>query len=467
MSDFIVQLFRCSCSMAVVALLYTITTTLLRNKYSPKGFYYGGLVVLWGFIIPFRPNINISIPAPIHISADELSSGAALLQNAFATSLVNSEQHGVAITSTKGIMVAPMQVALYVWLLGVVIVLLYHSLRHVYFMNAVKRWCIEITEPRILAVFDEMKLQLGITSHLKLKNCAFISSPMLVQMNDPTILLPDHHLSAADLKLVFHHEMIHYQRKDLLYKGALILATAINWFNPAIYLFAKVFSHICEVSCDAEVTEELNDSVRYQYAMIIIGVARRHSKLNTAFSTHFYGGKENMKHRITSIMNKSKRISAVLLFVCLILTSGAGAVFASETDDIPIDPVENTEEYWEAFYKAEEEDLKKTIESFSEEFSNEFDEQDYKGMTITYSKDGITIVDDPSTLDPKVMAVTAVIKYKKHPFYTSSTCDSSKILFYIPKGKTVVITDSYFGGATAKVKYAGKTGYIKKSHLKF
>jgi len=56
------------------------------------------------------------------------------------------------------------------------------------------------------------------------------------------------------------------------------------------------------------------------------------SKLKTALSTNFYGGKKGMKNRIYSIMDSSKKKAGIAIVCCmLLLTMGTGMAFAASS----------------------------------------------------------------------------------------------------------------------------------------
>lgn len=125
--------------------------------------------------------------------------------------------------------------------------------------------------------------------------------------------------------------MVHFKRKDLWYKSLVLIAAAIHWFNPLIYLIVKAIDIQCELSCDAEVVRNMGADIRLSYSETIIGVVRYKSSIATAFSTNFYGGKKGMKSRIFSIMDTGKKKTGlVILCVALMLTVGTGAAFAAE-----------------------------------------------------------------------------------------------------------------------------------------
>lgn len=465
MNVFIIQLFHRSCSMALVVLLYALAALILTKRYSAKSFYYAGVLILLGFLIPFRP--SISIPVPIEHRTAGLSLGSVFLQDVIATPEKSLVQHGISTAAAKNIEFSSFGIAFLVWLFGVFIVLLYHGIQHIRFIKTVNRWSTVIEQQTILNIFHESGNQFGITACPGLFRCACISSPMLVQLFHPVLLLPDIPFSAEELKLILKHEMIHFKRKDLIYKGMIILAVAVNWFNPAVYLFAKLFSHFCELSCDEIVTENMNENDRYKYAAVVISMAYKKLIPKTAFSTFFNGSKENMKIRISSIMCSSKKpFGFLLLTICSILILSTGTVFAaSENSGNSINLSGDQQSYFYDIKTADEIELE-IEKSFSEKFSNTFDEANFPGMIITYDETGIPIVTDPNNV-PIPRTVTATTRYAKNGFYSSSDCSSSSLVFYILKDQTVEVVDSSYTATAAKVVYAGSTGYIRKSDLNF
>ncbi len=451
---FMNQLLRCSSSMAVVALLYLLASHFLVVRYSPKGFYYSGLLILLGFIIPFRPQIPILVPIGDEIG--KLSKGAAMVRNVYVVTRDNTWEHQNNIT--EGISLELMQIVFIVWLVGAISMLIYHGIRHAHFLKTVRRWSTDVSDQQTLAIFHEVKAQMGITSHIGLKKCVCLGSPMLIQLLHPTILLPEEQPSYEELKFILSHELIHFKRRDLLIKSALVLAVAINWFNPVIYLFAKAITHFCELSCDEAVAEKLSKCDKQLYALAIIRAANRYSKQHTALSTHFYGGKETMKNRISIITsNPKKSIGIFMLAACFAFTFILGSITAYA------DPTGAEITYPILIAAKTDAEIEQEMRiAFTEEFNYEFNEANFPEMIITYDEDGIPILYD--TTIPVKKAVYAAGKYEKNGFYSDSSCNN--LLFYV-KGSSVKVIDSSNATTAAKVKFAGSTGYMKKSELKF
>lgn len=462
---FISQFMYRSFSMALVVFFYSLTARILIKRYSAKSFYYAGLLILLAFLIPFRP--NILIPVPMGYRTAGLSMSRNFLYGVFALPEKGHVQQQINHVSAIHNRELSSGIIFLVWLLVIFLVLFCHAIQHIRFLKTVNRWSTNITHPTLLLLFDEIRKQLGITTRLRLCRCSCISSPMLLHLFHPVILLPDTAFSAEDLKLILTHEMIHFKRRDLIYKYLLILAVAANWFNPAVYLFAKLFTQFCELSCDEIVTENMDEHGRFQYVTVIMRAACQNQKAGTAFSTFFNGGKEKLKIRIASIMYASKKRFGVLLpAICSILILGSGtALVASENTGTSIDGTDDFPSYSYDIKTADE--IKLEIEeAFSEQFDPAFHEADFPGMTVTYDEDGIPIVTGPDSA-PSSGTVTATTRYAKNGFYSSSDCSSSSLVFYTLKDQTVEVIDSAYFTSAAKVVFAGSTGYMKKSKLKF
>jgi len=161
---------------------------------------------------------------------------------------------------------------------------------------------------------------------------------MMIGFVNPRILLPKTDLAKDELRFILKHELVHYKRKDLWYKCLVLIATAVHWFNPIYYFMAKAIEVLCEISCDAEVVRSTDADTRQHYSETIIGVVKYQSKMKTALSTNFYGGKNGMKKRIFSIMDAGKKKAGVaVICAALFVTVGTGFAVAANTGSNKID----------------------------------------------------------------------------------------------------------------------------------
>ena len=108
------------------------------------------------------------------------------------------------------------------------------------------------------------------------------SSPLMVGMFRPKLLLPNTSMTEEQLNNVLSHEMTHFKRKDIAYKWFVCIVKCIHWFNPAIYYIGKQVNIECEISCDAEVVKDMSEEQQTRYIDTIITLlASDNKKLST------------------------------------------------------------------------------------------------------------------------------------------------------------------------------------------
>lgn len=329
MRQFIITLCICSVTMSALALFYMLLSPALAKRYSAKGRYYAWLIIVAGLIIPFRPRFNHAI---LNVEIPPNTAAPLIPPNIQVPSLPLNNP----VPIPPSLQISWWQVALLVWLAGMLTFLIYHTVKHVRFIKMVNRWSEPVTEEETCILFDDLKSQLGISAAIKLQICTIIGSPTMIGFMAPRILLPPAALSKSQLQFVLRHELIHYKRKDLWYKALLLIANAIHWFNPIIYLMTKAIQILCEISCDNEVIRHTGAEIRQHYSETILGIIKYQSVLQTSLSTNFYGSKANMKKRILSIMDMGRKKAGVILIgVILLITLGTGFALRANTRTTP------------------------------------------------------------------------------------------------------------------------------------
>ena len=331
MQNFIITLLICSVTMSVLGIFYMAVTPLLAERYSPKGQYYAWLIIIIGLIIPFRPRFKN--PFVKIISTDTTMPAIQLGSGTQLTSPIAPTAASLPAPASPAMPLTWWQAAAAIWVTGMVIYLIYHMVKHFRFLKMTKRWSDPVTDAEVLRLFQDIRKEAGISGKIGLYQCECAGTPMLTGFIHPRILLPHIHFAADELRFILYHELVHYKRKDLWYKSLILLATAVHWSNPLVYLIAKAINIQCEISCDSEVVDRTDADTRLHYSETIIGVVRYQSNLKTALATNFYGGKKGMKKRIFSIMDtRSKKTGIAVLCGVLLLTFGTGFASAANED---------------------------------------------------------------------------------------------------------------------------------------
>lgn len=354
MANAIRMLIECAITMSAVALLLLALTPLLSKRYSARSLYLAWMIVLIGFLIPFRPQLApaaIQVPvqmvetrparrqgptiyeeAPVPQSgegapeaqADPLPSGAGVA--AAQTEQAASSDASLSITPAQGIAA--------VWLLGALVTLLCRLHAHLRFTRMVRRWSRPVKDPALLQAFDRARTEVGIRAPVQLRTCRPIDSPMLVGLFRPKVLLPEASIAADEAALILRHELVHLRHGDLWGRLLLLITSTVHWFNPLMIPIAKATTFHCEAACDGAVMHGMGLEERHYYGETILAMIRRKPGLGTALSTQYNGGLRTIKRRILNILDtRLKKMGTVVVSGLLVVVLSTGMAFALQSDE--------------------------------------------------------------------------------------------------------------------------------------
>ena len=162
----------------------------------------------------------------------------------------------------------------YIWGIGVLIFLLVVIISYLRFLCRKNKNAVKISDNKI---FSEVKKELKIKRHIRLKASSDAESPMLVGVLFPTVYIPCLEIPDNNMRMVLLHELTHYKRKDLLVKWFAILVNAVHWFNPLCYLACAALSEACEVSCDMSATKNMSEDEQKLYMQTILNLVEERS----------------------------------------------------------------------------------------------------------------------------------------------------------------------------------------------
>lgn len=325
MTPLLISLLQISIIMSIVAVGLHLVMDRLSNSIPPKWKYYIWGIVLLSFLIPFRPKVSepmVTVDAPVGgTQAPATGSGEATAHTAISDSTFLSQ---IDIST----------LILIIWITGMAIFLAVAFIKHMRFMNTAKRWGTKVDDTHTVQIVQEITEEMNISGNVAVIKSKMVSVPMMAGIFKPILFLPSYELDSEELKYVIRHEMIHYRKFDILVKLLSILANAVHWFNPLVYIMQRWIHTDCEVACDYEATKTYEEDERIRYVETIIGVAKHEIKYKTVFSTNFYDGKNTMKKRLESVFaaNKMRGALAVILVASVGITCvAAGSALAVNT----------------------------------------------------------------------------------------------------------------------------------------
>lgn len=130
-----------------------------------------------------------------------------------------------------------------VWLAGVVLSVLIKIRDYRRFVRGIRQSAMPMADPVLLAQRDECLARLKIRRRVPVYISPQVFSPMLIGFFGSCIILPaDMPVGFMEkMPLIFHHELMHFKRRDIGYKWLFQLALCIHWFNPFLSYFNRKF----------------------------------------------------------------------------------------------------------------------------------------------------------------------------------------------------------------------------------
>ncbi len=254
-------------------------------------------------------------------------------------SVLRSEESNTGITL--------LDVAAFVWMAGSLIFISVHVISYFHCKRQVMQKGRMVKDVHILRQVSERKRELQIRRTIRVMTYAEAGSPMVIGFRKPVLVLPTEQYSAEELFFILKHEMIHLKRGDICVKLLLVMANAVHWFNPVIWMMRREAAVDMELSCDERVTQGLDDAVRKAYTETLLSVLQKGFVRKTVLSTQFYGGTKIMKRRFQNIWIKNAKKNGIFVLICaVILTISLGTLVgcSAAKEDTAVSVDDNTPE---------------------------------------------------------------------------------------------------------------------------
>jgi hypothetical protein len=145
---------------------------------------------------------------------------------------------------------------------------------------------------------------------------------MLMGLFRPVIILPDREYADAQLRAILLHELTHLRRRDVLVKWLSVVACAVHWFNPIVWLARREIDRACELACDEAVIRGLDASGKQCYGETLLYVAADSKTPWTVLSATMCEEKRDLKERLAAIArNKQYSRAAVAASAAVIIAA--------------------------------------------------------------------------------------------------------------------------------------------------
>ncbi|RZK51412.1 MAG: N-acetylmuramoyl-L-alanine amidase, partial [Pedobacter sp.] len=174
--------------------------------------------------------------------------------------------------------------------------------------------------------FDEINGLKIVAKSSGFTNCSFFNY----------VFIDNENISDAELQVLLKHEAVHAKQFHSADKMLLMLAKAILWFNPIIYLYDKALEQAHEYEAD-EATSKSFGTEQYASLLLKLAIAKSEMPLVHNFV------KSPIKARIKMLFNSKSKNMKKLMYL-LALPVGLGLLWGFTVDVVEVLPKSNNKE---------------------------------------------------------------------------------------------------------------------------
>ncbi len=330
-----------SATVGIVVLLILLASPLINRRYAAKWKYYIWIFLAIRLLIPLSGMYHSQPESrPTSAVSDIVTTSGTAVYQPVETLRVQPRRFVVEIpveatgqiaktpdTTTVRPKLSVFDIAFSAWIAGIIIFAAVPVLSCLHYKYRITHSGEIIEAGEAYEIFLRMKSGLKIKRNVRLIRYPKAASPMIIGFIKPALVLPCDEFSTEDLQFIIRHELIHLKRGDVYIKLLCVLANAVHWFNPIIWIMRREAAVDMELSCDEGVIKGKRFDIKRAYTETLLSSLSRQSSKGSSLTTQFYGGKKTMKKRFTNILgHTAKKNGAALLVWAIVLAIISGSM---------------------------------------------------------------------------------------------------------------------------------------------
>lgn len=324
-----------SFSGSLLILLLLAGKRIFKNKLSRQWQYYIWLIIILRMLIPFGAEQNLLGKA--YQSADSvMTQSFSAEKNEFSAKLSTDTTDTIGTEASdqnvgqpfRDIILLPVNQIWIIWIAAAAGIMIRKITAYRSFSRYVRIGSIPVDDIALLERLSVIAAENGIKQPIELCVNTLVPSPMLIGFFRPCIVLKNIDISEKDFLYTVTHELMHFKRRDILYKWLVQIAVCLHWFNPLVYVMSSEISKTCEFSCDEAVISRIGRENAAEYGKTLLDAAGRAGK-SDVYPESVGLSKNNriLKERLGAIMNFEKKKKTVSVFTCALTVITAAAAF--------------------------------------------------------------------------------------------------------------------------------------------
>ncbi|MEG2435320.1 MAG: M56 family metallopeptidase [Ruthenibacterium sp.] len=326
MEQFLLDFLQISALTGALIVLFALCSPFLRRRFRAQMRCFVWLLLAARLLFPFsialpQAKAPIQIDVPQHILTQTVTLQPAILpqtETSFPQSAPPDVQNAPSVRAKPSFSRA--QILFAVWLTGAAALLFVRGIAYAAWKKRTFRW--NKTAPITLQKYADAAFKKAQCRPLCVYENETISSPMVVGIFRPVVLIPHGLAADSGTALMLLHEAMHQKRHDVALKIVFQAALCLHWFNPAVWLLCKEAQKDIELACDEAVLHSCGNGCRVAYSNALLCAAQQKAPL---FTTQFGGGKRILRQRFQNLFVKKRRRGAIVfvaMALCLALCGG-------------------------------------------------------------------------------------------------------------------------------------------------
>lgn len=290
-----------------------------------------------------------------------------------------------------------------IWITGSTIILLFTIKESVVFGLHIKKNSEFVKDQAILDIINVYKRANKIHRAIRISSCTSVQMPMVIGVLNPRILLSAHMIDELERKYlepILLHELCHIKRNDVLKSYLYIIAKALHWFNPLVWMGIMKMKEDMEFACDGRVLKLLDGKHRIEYCESLIQATRFLKAIRIPqFASSLYEKKSNLKERVVKMINpqrKSKKVAMISFVLAIVMVLACFTTACQPTPEELIVQNKADAELKEA--------IEQTVSPATEDFQNN---ESVDHITEKYTNDSNTVMVniDADVATPKISQI--------------------------------------------------------------
>jgi len=356
MNDILNLILSLSISASILSVILFLLKPILKDKLPKKVQYYLWLVVILRLIVPFSFDSSVMnqlfYDEPVEIIQDKTNdlpvNNNLLIENNSWIQVRDNTSEKIAITKQNKSRIQVYveflkEYAIYVWFTIMCSIFCFHIIGYYKYIHNLKKNNILPKDTEMTVLNTLLKRN----EVIRLYRNDHVSTPMLIGIIRPMLIIPNHDFNDNQLRHMFVHEITHMRHFDIAIKWLSMIAVSVHWFNPLVYAVRKEMSRACELACDEVSIKNFSINDKRAYGEMLLDIAESQVAPLGVIQATLFEEKKSLKSRLIAIKNskRSSKIAIVSSIILLVVVVVVAVYLGSAIKDNDMELIENKDPY--------------------------------------------------------------------------------------------------------------------------